>query len=74
MKSIRTTVQNTVFLTLIVIVMAQINIHIFSSTRFLISVAPVCLPAFLYLLDDAEILPVSILSGFGIFGTRVLRD
>ena len=47
MKSIRTTVQNTVFLTLIVIVMAQINIHIFSSTRFLISVAPVCLPAFL---------------------------
>lgn len=64
-------IRQTLILSLITICVAQINLHIFTET-FTISLATVCLPAFMYLLDDVAILPLSLLSGFGIFGSRVL--
>lgn len=72
-SSWKDTMKQTIFLCLFIICVAQINLHVIRDT-FTISLATVCLPAFLYLLDNVAILPLSILSGFGIFGSRVLLD
>lgn len=63
--------RQTLVLSLITICAAQINLHVFTET-FTISLGSVCIPAFLYLLDDVAVIPLSVISGFGVFGSRVL--
>lgn len=63
--------RQTLVLSLITICAAQINLHVFTET-FTISLGSVCIPAFLYLLDNVAVIPLSVISGFGVFGSRVL--
>lgn len=63
--------RQTLVLSLITICAAQINLHVFTET-FTISLGSVCIPAFLYLLDNVAVIPLSGISGFGVFGSRVL--
>lgn len=63
--------RQTLVLSLITICAAQINLHVFMET-FTISLGSVCIPAFIYLIDDVAVIPLSVISGFGVFGSRVL--
>lgn len=57
--------QSTVLLSLFVILASQIQFSLFN-THFKISVGILCLPVFLYLLEDVPIIPISLLSGCGV--------
>lgn len=61
----------TFFLTLVVVLAAQINLNFFID-NFKISIAVILLPAFLFLLDNFSLLPVTIFSAFGVYLSRIL--
>ena len=61
----------TLFLSLMVIFAAQINLNLFID-NFKISIAIICLPAFLFLLDNFALLPVTLISALGVFLSRIL--
>ena len=58
-------------LSFIVIFVAQINMNLFTDD-FKISIAVICFPVFLYLLDYMPLIPVTILSASGVHISRIL--
>ncbi|MGI6206462.1 MAG: sensor histidine kinase [Anaerovoracaceae bacterium] len=66
-------VKKVLLLSLITVIFAQASLHIVND-RLVISLGTICLPAFVYLLDNASVIPVSIISGAAIVGTRVLTS
>lgn len=57
-------------LSLIVVIAAQIHFSLLHS-NFKISVGIICFPVFLCLLDNVSLIPVSVLSGLGVFLARL---
>ncbi len=64
-------VRQTIFLALTVVIMAQINVHVFTD-NFKISIAVICLPAFVYLIDRISIIPLTFLVTISVLASRVL--
>lgn len=62
---------NIFLFSLLVALAAQFNINLFASD-FKISIAVICLPAFLFLVRDFLLLPVTFLSGICIYLSRIL--
>lgn len=64
-------IKKILLLSFIVIFIAQININLFIND-FKISIAVICLPAFLYLLDQMPLIPVTIVTAIGVYLSRIL--
>jgi two-component system sensor histidine kinase YcbA len=62
--------QDAWFLCLIVIICSQLSLHIFTDS-FRVSIAAVCLPVFLYLLDRPPMVRVTLISSAGVYVLRV---
>lgn len=59
------------FLSILITFTAQLNIDLFNS-NFKISIAIICFPLFLILLDEFPVFPVTFLSAIGVYLSRVL--
>lgn len=51
--------------------MSQISLHLFNS-NFIASLGVICIPMFIFLLDEINIIPTAVLSAAFVFGLRVL--
>lgn len=69
-SSTRKYARNTYFLCFIVIICSQLSLHIFSDS-FRVSIAAVCVPVFLYLLERPPMVRVTLISSTGIYALRV---
>ncbi|MDD7408519.1 MAG: sensor histidine kinase [Anaerovoracaceae bacterium] len=64
-------VRKVLLLSLVTVIFAQASLHIVNDI-FIISLGTICLPAFVYLLDNPSIIAVSAVSGVLIVCTRIL--
>ena len=63
--------RTTFFLSLMVVFAAQININLFID-NFKISIAVICFPVFLFLMEGFALIPVTMLSAAGVYLSRIL--
>lgn len=63
--------RTTLFLSLMIVFAAQININLFID-NFKISIAVICFPVFLFLMENVALIPVTLLSAAGVYLSRIL--
>ncbi|MCI2061805.1 MAG: ATP-binding protein [Eubacteriaceae bacterium] len=61
----------TVFLVFVVVIMSQVNIHIFTGD-FKVTIAAIVIPLFVYLIERISIIQLTFVSAFAILGARIL--
>jgi Osmosensitive K+ channel histidine kinase len=61
----------TMFLVFVVVIMSQVNIHIFTDD-FKVTIAAIVIPLFVYLIEGISIIQLTFVSAFAILGARIL--
>ena len=59
------------FLVFVVVIMSQVNIHIFTDD-FKVTIAAIVIPLFVYLIEGISIIQLTFVSAFAILGARIL--
>lgn len=64
-------VRNILYISLFTALASQVGVHLFAGS-FISSLGPLCIPMFVFLLDDVDIVPTALVSEVFIFGMRSL--